>query len=103
LPRCTVAFDLIELIAIDRDVASRPQLARPARKRPQHGENGRDRHQYQCEPQRHRIELIKSKIELIKQNSTFRWPRRRKNRELDRCRRPPSAVTSRAPLARNGE
>jgi hypothetical protein len=49
----TVAFDLLELIAIDRDIAARARLARPARKRPQHGPNGRRRHQCKSEPQRH--------------------------------------------------
>jgi hypothetical protein len=49
-PSCPVAVDLVELIAIDRDIAPRAQCVRTARERPEHGEDGRGRHQCQCEP-----------------------------------------------------
>jgi len=49
-----VAFDFVELIAIDRNIAARARQARAARKRPEHGQNGRGRHQSESEPQRHK-------------------------------------------------
>jgi hypothetical protein len=56
-----VAFDLLELIAIHRDIAPRPQIARPARQRPEHGQDGHGRHQSKPEPQRHALKSIRSK------------------------------------------
>jgi hypothetical protein len=70
-PGRTVAFDFLELIAVDRDIAPRPQAAGPARQRPEHGQNGHGRHQRESQPQRHALKSIRS-------NSTFRWRRGRR-------------------------
>ena len=54
-PGGAVAIDLIELIAVDRDVAAGAQRLPAARERPQHGEDRRGRHQRQRKPNGHGV------------------------------------------------
>src|ERR1044072_8908771 len=48
-----IARDLVDLIAIDRDIAARAPLARATSQRPEHRERRRRRHQGEQEPERH--------------------------------------------------
>ena len=52
-PGGTVALNFVQLVAVDGDVAARTQ-GFAARQRPQHGEDGRRRHQCKHEPECHR-------------------------------------------------
>jgi hypothetical protein len=87
--RRAVAFDLLELVAIDGDVASRTQLPSPSRQRPKHGQNGRERHQCEHEPQRHTLKSIGSNFDIPAAT--------RGDKKIARQQHTPSAVYIMAP------